>query len=539
MLNTLSRRFVLSHVLPLLIVIPIMGIALIYVLETQVLQPSLASELQVDALLIAAITDDMPGIWQDAAQAQAIVARVNPTLTARVMLLDAGGRVLASSEPDDTERVGQQLDHPALPSILAGEINTHTDYGPFMHSQIADVFVPVLGSQRQVMGVVRLSYPVGSVFTQFVRLRYLIAGVLAVALVVGSLMGWFLAVDLSCSLKQVTQDIYRLASGQILSPLAERGTQEVRLLLRAFNALAQRLQAVEETRRQLLANLTHELGRPLGALNSAVQALQNGAAADAGLREELLAGMATEIQGLQREVAELAQLRDQVVGRLQLERHPILLGEWLANVLSTWRETAQSKGLCWEVSLPPDLPVLDIDPNRVGQALGNLLSNAVKYTPAEGMVSVSAGAADGAVWIRVSDTGLGMLPEEQAHIFTPFYRGRQARGPEQGMGLGLSIARDLIVAHDGRLEVESAPGVGSHFTLWLPIPDGTLADSEREKGRGASHAAPAMSGSFTRDSAGKAVGSGGKPARHSSRPVMLQPLCARLDRPFRKPPSLR
>jgi signal transduction histidine kinase len=519
MLNTLRRRFVLSHVLPLLITIPIMGIALIYVLETQVLRPSLVNELKVDALLIAAITDDMPGIWHDAAQAQAIVTRVDPTLAARVVLLDAGGHVLASSEPDDAGRIGQRLEHPALDSILAGEASTHTDYGPYgpsLYSQIADVFVPVLGPKEEVMGVVRLSYPVGGVFSQFMRSRYLIAGVLAAALVLGSLMGWFLAVDVSQSLQRVTQDVYRLASGQTLSPLPERGTREVRMLLRAFNALAQRSHTVEETRRQLLANLTHELGRPLGALHSAVQALQNGAAADAGLRDELLAGMAAEIQGLQREVAELTLLRDQLAGRLQLERRPILLGEWLSNVLSPWRETARGKGLLWEMAVPPDLPCLEIDPNRVGQALGNLLSNAVKYTPAGGVVSISAGAADGEVCIRVSDTGPGMLPEEQAHIFTPFYRGRQARGPQQGMGLGLSIARDLIVAHNGRLEVESTPGVGSQFTLWLPA-RGMPAGSDKERERGASSPAPAIVGAFPKDSAGKTACSGGGPARRSYR----------------------
>jgi signal transduction histidine kinase len=496
MLNTLRRRFVVSHVLPLLVIVPIMGITLIYMLETQVLQPSLASELQVDAQLIAAITDDMPEIWHDAAQAQAIVTRVDPTLAARVMLLDAGGRVLASSEPDEAWLVGHQLDHPALPSILAGTVNAHTDYGPLMQSQIADVFVPALGPQHQVLGVVRLSYPVGSVFVQFMRSRYLIASVLIVGLVAGSAVGWFLAVDLSRSLRRVTQDVYRLASGQGLSPLPEQGAQEVRLLLRAFNALAQRLHTAEETRRQLLANLTHELGRPLGALHSAVQALQNGAAADQCLCDELLAGMAVEIQGLQREVAELTLLRDQLVGRLQLECHPVSLGEWLSNALSPWREAARGKGLFWETSIPPDLPVVDIDPNRVGQALGNLLSNAIKYTPDGGAVSISAGTTECAVWVCVSDNGPGMLPEEQAHIFTPFYRGRQSRGPEQGTGLGLSIARDLIVAHNGRLEAESAPGVGSRFTLWLPMDEMSIDDCNAGKWRSASRPAPARVGSF-------------------------------------------
>jgi two-component system sensor histidine kinase BaeS len=208
--------------------------------------------------------------------------------------------------------------------------------------------------------------------------------------------------------------------------------------------------------------------------------MQNGAGEDASLREELLAGMTSEIQGLQRVVDDLARLRDQLVGRLQLQRRPVSLGEWLSHAVSPWRESAREKGLRWEVNAPPDLPLLDMDPDRVGQALGNLLSNAVKYTPTGGTISVSAGTADGAAWIRVSDTGPGITFEEQAHLFTPFYRGKQARGPQSGMGLGLSITRDLIAAHNGRLEVESVPGVGSYFTLWLPSND-MAADSDKEE----------------------------------------------------------
>jgi signal transduction histidine kinase len=114
------------------------------------------------------------------------------------------------------------------------------------------------------------------------------------------------------------------------------------------------------------------------------------------------------------------------------------------------------------------LPALEVDPDRLGQALGNLLSNAVKYTPSGGRVSVQAGVEPKAVWIRVSDSGCGISPEEQARIFEPLYRSQADRRFPQGMGLGLSIARDLAMAHGGRLDLESEPGRGSQFTLWIP-----------------------------------------------------------------------
>jgi signal transduction histidine kinase len=105
----------------------------------------------------------------------------------------------------------------------------------------------------------------------------------------------------------------------------------------------------------------------------------------------------------------------------------------------------------------------------LAQVIGNLLSNAVKYTPEGSRVSVTAGRQGDDVWIQVSDTGIGIAPEEQAHIFTPFYRGSANARFDDGMGLGLSIAQDLVAAHGGRLTVMSQPGAGSQFTIWLPV----------------------------------------------------------------------
>jgi signal transduction histidine kinase len=159
------------------------------------------------------------------------------------------------------------------------------------------------------------------------------------------------------------------------------------------------------------------------------------------------------------------------LGSLELNRRPTALGEWLPQALIPWQKAAQEKGLRWQTDIPPDLPTVLVDPDRLGQALGNLLSNAVKYTPAGGAVSTGAGVEDDAIWVRVEDTGPGIAPEDLELIFTPFYRGRSATRFPQGMGLGLTIARDLVSAHGGRLEVENSPGLGSRFTIWIPQPD--------------------------------------------------------------------
>jgi two-component system sensor histidine kinase BaeS len=183
----------------------------------------------------------------------------------------------------------------------------------------------------------------------------------------------------------------------------------------------------------------------------------------------MLTGMNDETSRLQRLLDELAHLHDLVLGTLELERQPVILAEWLTSVLRPWEAAAHEKHLHWEISIPSNLPVVEVDPLRLAQVVGNLVSNAIKYTPGGGIVLVAAGITEGKIWIKVSDTGPGIPNEELEKIFTPFYRSPHEKRIAQGMGLGLSIARDLVEAHEGRLEVQSQPGLGSQFTVWLPL----------------------------------------------------------------------
>jgi two-component system sensor histidine kinase BaeS len=469
MLQSLRSRFVLSHVLPLAIIIPVMGIALVYVLETRVLLDVLSQELEGEAVLAARIAAGQPEIWHDRGQAQAFVAQVGMDLGTRVMLLDAQGKLLASSEPTDDERLGQTIQPDGWGTAMAGEINVRTAYSRQMQQEIVDVLVPIMDQEMQIAGVVRLSHHLTNVYEQFLRQRYLVGGVLLAGLLLGSAVGWVLALNLERPLRDVTRAADQLASGEQLAPLPEKGPREIRNLLHSMNVLVQRLLSLEQARRQLLSNLVHELGRPVGAFRSATQALLGRSGEDAALRQELLAGMDAEVDRLARLLDDLAGLHDQVLGTLELNRQPTALSEWLTGMLPPWRESAQAKGLAWKATIPPDLPTLDVDPDRLAQVVGNLLSNAIKYTPPRGAVSLDAGVEGEEAWIRISDTGPGITPEEQERIFAPFYRSQRGRRFPQGMGLGLSIAYTLVAAHDGRLELESTPGLGSRFTVWLPL----------------------------------------------------------------------
>jgi len=469
MLRTLRNRLILSHVLPLLIIIPLMGVAIIYALETQVLLPSLSKELAGEASLLAEIASNQPEIWENPDFSQDILTQARPYLAARVMWLAPDGRLLASSDPEDADRQGQLLEIPDFTNTRPGDVISHIDYSQHLHSEIVDVYAPVITTENQIAGIVRLSYRFATVYEDFLQLRYLIAVILILSLVVGVLLGSSLALNINSPLQKVIEAVYDLARGSRKAVLTEQGPEEVRLLLRSVNHLMERLHGLEEARRRLLANLVHEIGRPLGALHAGVQALSLTQKTDPQVMAEMLAGMNDETSRLQQLLDELAHLHDIVLGTLELERQHLDLGEWLLGILRTWEAAAHEKRLNWETSIPSNLPSVDVDSLRLAQVVGNLLSNAIKYTPAGGKVSVAAGIAEREIWIRVSDTGPGIPSEELDKIFTPFYRSPYEKRIAQGMGLGLSIARDLVEAHEGRLEVQSQPGLGSQFTVWLPL----------------------------------------------------------------------
>lgn len=466
-MKSLRSRLVISHILPVLMILPVMVAVLVYLLETQVLLTNIATELTRQAVLVANIASDYSEIWIDASRAQAFISRVSPGLTAQVMLLDTEGRILSSSDPADASKIGQKVDSPSLGRLLAGDTRTQVNYN---RTAVEDVVVPVITGSNHLVGFVRMNNPFAGVSARYEQLRQVSLWVLGGGLLLGVALGWILAASLTRPLKRTTEAVYRLASGSGGQPVLESGPEEIRLLARAFNTLQDRLHTLEENRRRLLANLVHELGRPLGAMQSAVTALRGGADEDPELRRELLAGMGDELARLKLLLDDLARLHDQVVGTLELSFQPVNVGDWLHRTLATWQKAAQEKGIDWQVEYPTDLPMVRMDPDRMAQALGNLVSNAVRYTPAGQTVRVTAVVVEGnQLHLRVADSGPGIQSDEQRKIFKPFFRGRAATRFSDGMGLGLTIANDLVEAHGGVLLLESQSGKGSVFTLKLPF----------------------------------------------------------------------
>jgi len=463
MFRSLRNRLILSHILPAMLVIPLMGVAMVYVLETRLLLPMVYRNLAKDATLMAEITRNQPVFWQNSEAAQALVDGVSPYLVGKVSFVALDGHMLASTDSTDSGSGTQLVELPDLTGVAQGEVIQ------LQRGIQAEVFTPVFDLSGKPIGIIRMTTRVVTVSDEVYQLRYLLGAVLLFGVLAGVGLGSYLAFSINRPIQRATRSIQALANGDWQAHVQEQGPEEMRRLAETVNTLVDRLNSLEKSRRQLLANLVHELGRPLGAIRSAIQALLKGANKDPQLSSDLLTGLDSETARLQRLLDDLAGLHDQVLGRLELNRQAVQLNEWLTATLSPWETAAQEKGLDWEVEIPQGLPAIEMDSDRMVQAIGNLLSNAVKFTPAGGKVTTTVKFTDEQLVVQVADTGPGIPVEEQSKIFQPFYRGAHGRRIVQGMGLGLSIAHDIVTAHGGEIDLQSTPGAGCQFTVRIPV----------------------------------------------------------------------
>jgi len=246
----------------------------------------------------------------------------------------------------------------------------------------------------------------------------------------------------------------RVEAGQFGTQVPERGPGELRTLARAFNAMSTRLAETDAERRRLLADVSHELRTPLTVIQGNIEGILDGLyAPDRTILERILA----ETHQLERLIEDLRTLSMADAGALALQREPTDLGALAADVVAAFQPQAGMGRVALTVEAVDGLPDLELDPLRVRQVITNLVSNALRHTPADGRTTVAVGSsADGQV-LSVTDTGSGMGPESASHAFDRFWRSSDS----PGAGLGLAIARDLMRAHGGDVELRSALGEGT------------------------------------------------------------------------------
>ena len=229
-----------------------------------------------------------------------------------------------------------------------------------------------------------------------------------------------------------------------------------------------RLRKLETVRRDFVSNLSHELRTPLASLKALTETLTDGALDDPPAARKFINQIEIEVDALTQMVNELLGLSQIESGSLHLEFRSIDVCDLLRSAAERMRLQAERAGLTLQVECFQDIPNVDIDALRLEQVLVNLIHNAVKFTHPGGTVVLAANAEKDGIQISVSDTGVGINPEDITRIFERFYKSDRSRSGG-GTGLGLSIARHIVEAHGGRIWADSEPGHGSTFFFSIPF----------------------------------------------------------------------
>lgn len=318
----------------------------------------------------------------------------------------------------------------------------------------------------EVVGTAIVRAPVVGVLPEDVAFRSsvnrtLLFGGLAAAIVALSL-GFVLARRATAPARELTRAARALASGDHAERVDFDAKDELGEMARAFNAMADTIEKEDELRRSFASEVAHELRTPLAILQTQVEGMQDGVvdADDAALES-----LHEETLRLSRLVADLETLASADAARFSLRLEPTSVRPLLEDAATEFRGPFGEEAVVLTTALQD--ATVDVDPTRIHQVVSNLLSNALKFTPAGGEVRLSSHVTSAEVVIRVSDTGVGIPPMEIEHVFDRFFRGRSVRAG--GSGIGLAVARELVLAQGGWIEADSTVGVGTTFSIRLPL----------------------------------------------------------------------
>jgi len=306
--------------------------------------------------------------------------------------------------------------------------------------------------------------PEGLARVERLQRNILIAGLIAgaVGLVIAALLAWRLVRPL----RQLTEAAEGIALGDLSQRVPAIGGDEVGELASTFNWMASELERAEQLRRNLTADIAHELRTPLSVIRGKLEGVLDGVYPATPQHLQPILESTALLSYLVEDLRLLAQVE---AGQLTLEKRAVNIKGLLKDTQTYFKALASEGGLTLALDLAPELPDANADWHRLTQVLSNLLTNALRHTPSGGQVTLSATAGEGAVKVTVTDTGAGIPPEDLSHIFDRFWRGEKSRSRASGgSGLGLAIAKQLIELHGGTIGVQSTPGQGSTFWFTLP-----------------------------------------------------------------------
>ncbi len=366
----------------------------------------------------------------------------------RILLTDTNGMVVADSK---RELLGEPYD-PDSPGRLLSPI--------WQSGAIGTLYVtPESSLEVDFTSVQILFKAIGRFFIW--------GGLIAVAIAL--LLTFFLSRRILAPVKALTSAAKSLGRGDFSQRVQVKDRSELGELANTFNSMASDLERAEQLRQNMVADIAHELRTPLSNIRGYLEAI----------RDDVIKSDVDTIRSLDEEAMLLSQLVDDLqelslaeAGELKLICQTEDIAELIKQTMATAQVQAKVKGVSVSIELPDMLPAVNIDSRRISQVLRNLMDNAVAHTAKGGTITVAARQQDNYVEVAVTDTGEGLPAEDLPNIFERFYRVDKSRARATGgSGLGLTIAKRLVEAHGGKIEVQSELGKGSHFTFSLPVPE--------------------------------------------------------------------
>jgi signal transduction histidine kinase len=364
----------------------------------------------------------------------------------RIILTDTNGMVVADSEGD---LLGKSYD-PDSPGRLISP--------PWEEGVIGTLYIsPELPLEADIASPYVLYMAIGRFF--------LWGGLVAVAIAL--LITFVLSRRILAPVKALTSVAKRLGRGDFSQRVQVKDKSEIGELAQTFNSMASDLERAERLQRNMVADIAHELRTPLSNIRGYLEAIRDGVIKPDA---ETIRSLDEEAVLLSRLVDDLQELSLAEAGELRLNCQAENIGGLINQTVAVVQTQATAKGLSVFIDLPSKLPSVNIDSHRISQVLRNLLDNAVAHTAKGGFITVAAKQRDNWVEVTVTDTGEGIPAEDLPNIFERFYRVDKSRARATGgSGLGLTIAKRLVEAHGGKIEVQSELGKGSRFSFTIPV----------------------------------------------------------------------
>ncbi len=481
MLRSLNSRLLLSYIFVVLVCLVLVGLGLLLFVRASPLWTS-ATLLQLEAATRAAIASlRQAGPLQalPPEQMRALLTQIAEEQEVRVLLLDGGGTVRFDSERAwEGERIKETTRAPTALGRVRGNFTAPTGGRWAFVGQA----LTVQSGGRLILAFVS---PQGRLlmlawFAENLLPPLLQAGL--VAFVLSVLLALFLSRSVAAPLRRIASTAEAIARGETDARVPISGPIEVQALAQTFNTMADRVEATQQSQRDFVANVSHDLKTPLTSIQGFSQAMLDGMASTPEATSRAVHVIYEEAGRMRRMVDELLLLARFDAGQSEMAHEPVELGSLLQGCIEKLTPQAQAVGVVLELDVPDQL-VITGDGDRLAQVVTNLLDNAIAHTPAAGKVVLAAhrvaavkDRSGHTVEITVTDTGKGIPAEELPRIFERFYQVDKSRQRRRGVGLGLAIAKEIIEAHGGAIRAESVTGLGSRFTIQLPT-SGSLSEN--------------------------------------------------------------